>query len=319
MFLIACLTDHCCQLLIRCKNYVIQTTCQQQRDLGELGVAEEVLLRQRLGQTLGYGDLGRHALGKVGFHLVQLTVWFTQVSTCISYFIFIGNTLFAMFPMEVLPYMIRNDTVINQSDMVVDLGSRVNQGLGVPLLSIDNVAKLSCDRDLGYQCQEQSSVEHRSLFANFTEDTIPWSAFTTAIATSLPSNMTEVTSQPATSTETTVTQTAATSVSTSAVTETTASLSPTSMSPSVTMVTEVPHNATTTHSVNDSTLQPSPAYYEVSTSPVLALVILFPLPFFLLTSLIRKVRYIGPFSTIATATLFLGACAILIFIIARKC
>jgi hypothetical protein len=49
----------------------------------------------------------------------------------------------------------------------------------------------------------------------------------------------------------------------------------------------------------------------VSTAPDLKLVVLFPLPVLILTSLIRNVRYLAPISSIATFALFAGAISVL--------
>ena len=51
------------------------------------------------------------------------------------------------------------------------------------------------------------------------------------------------------------------------------------------------------------------------TAPDLRLLVLFPLPIFVFTSLIRNVRYLAPMSSIATAALIGGAVSVLVFLI----
>lgn len=52
-----------------------------------------------------------------------------------------------------------------------------------------------------------------------------------------------------------------------------------------------------------------------STAPDLKLVVLFPLPIFLCTSLVRNVRFIAPFSSISTVAMVAGAVAVLTYVI----
>jgi hypothetical protein len=75
-------------------------------------------------------------------------------------------------------------------------------------------------------------------------------------------------------------------------------------------------NSTTPRPFPASTMKPG--INKISSAPDLWIIILFPLPFFLLTSLIRKVRYLAPFTSIATAALAAGAISVLGFIVMCK-
>lgn len=55
VLLIATLTNHCCQLMVRCKYYAIDKVIEVERERGRLSSEEMDELRVRLGRTLGYG------------------------------------------------------------------------------------------------------------------------------------------------------------------------------------------------------------------------------------------------------------------------
>ncbi len=57
-----------------------------------------------------------------------------------------------------------------------------------------------------------------------------------------------------------------------------------------------------------------PKIYWTSISPKMQLLFFIPLPFFILTSMIRSLRVLSPFTVLATAALFTGAIAVLSFI-----
>ncbi len=59
-----------------------------------------------------------------------------------------------------------------------------------------------------------------------------------------------------------------------------------------------------------STPNPTPKVYYISTAPDMRLLCIIPLLFFIITSLVRKLRYLSPFTVIATFALFVGAIAV---------
>lgn len=106
----ATLTDHCCQLMLDCKKRLIQQICSNSVAVSSVEEDDVPQLRERLHKTLGYGDLGRRIYGMWCFHLIQFAVCFTQFTTCVSYFVFIGNTIYEMFPVR--------DTTVPRLDAV---------------------------------------------------------------------------------------------------------------------------------------------------------------------------------------------------------
>lgn len=67
-----------------------------------------------------------------------------------------------------------------------------------------------------------------------------------------------------------------------------------------------------------TTIMPTPVIYMISTAMDLKLLMLFPLGFFLLTSLIRKLRRIAPFSVIASVALAIGAVSVFTYMCIGK-
>jgi len=121
VFFVATLTDHCCQLMLDCKKRLIQQICSNSVAVSSVEEDDVPQLRERLHKTLGYGDLGRRIYGMWCFHLIQFAVCFTQFTTCISYFVFIGNTVFEMFP-------VRQSTLPRLGD--IPASYRIKAGVG---------------------------------------------------------------------------------------------------------------------------------------------------------------------------------------------
>jgi hypothetical protein len=100
VLIIATLTDHCIQVMLNCKNAFIEQICRESVAVKSVDSADVPRLRERLQLSVTYGDLGQRVYGSWCFHLIQFAVWFTQFTTCISYCIFIGNTVYEMFPLR---------------------------------------------------------------------------------------------------------------------------------------------------------------------------------------------------------------------------
>ncbi|XP_076453114.1 uncharacterized protein LOC143288471 [Babylonia areolata] len=124
VLLIASLTAHCCNLLVKCKYHAIQLLLLENREKGstqagrknsnnsddslstaceeefEKGVDEDgsSLFKKKLIRSLNYGDIGRICFGKTGVALVNIPIVITQFGFCVAYYIFIGNTIQSMFP-----------------------------------------------------------------------------------------------------------------------------------------------------------------------------------------------------------------------------
>jgi len=245
VFLVATLTDHCCQLMLDCKKRLIQQICSNSVAVSSVEEDDVPQLRDRLHKTLGYGDLGRRIYGMWCFHLIQFAVCFTQFTTCISYFVFIGNTVYEMFP-------IRQSTE--------------------PLLG-DASANYHINADVGY-------VETYAFNNPFASNRIVSS-----------------TSRPSTSLS--YSNTTFDNVTTSANVTTARSLTTNYPMSTAEIMTVVPaHNVT---------------YISISDAPDLRLITLWPLPIFLVTSLVRNIRYLAPMSFVASMGLLLGIASVLGF------
>jgi len=247
---VATLTDHCCQLMLDCKKRLIQQICSNSVAVSSVEEDDVPQLQERLHRTLGYGDLGRRIYGMWCFHLIQFAVCFTQFTTCVSYFIFIGNTVFEMFPVirSTLP---RLDS-FPASDYV----------------------------ETGVRNAEPHT------FIKPSAPSFDHSAISVPVTTSLYSNTTFAN------------VTTATNVTTVS-SLTTASNDPLSTAEIMTLFPA--HNIT---------------YISITTAPDLRLIILWPLPIFLATSLVRNIRYLAPMSLVASLALFLGVVSVLAFMFA---
>lgn len=100
--MIALVTDHCCQLIIKCKKAAVQkvldTVCLSDVTDVESQHTQAALLRNTVEKRMLYGDIGRIAMGKWGVLLVNVALLATQYGFCVGYFIFLGETIALMFP-----------------------------------------------------------------------------------------------------------------------------------------------------------------------------------------------------------------------------
>ena len=89
--LIALATDHCCNLIVKCKRIAIKKICN--RMVAEGYVQYHIDKREKhLGRSLSFGQIGKVAMGKLGTFLVDTSILITQFGFCTGYFIFLGNT-----------------------------------------------------------------------------------------------------------------------------------------------------------------------------------------------------------------------------------
>jgi len=100
VLIIALITDHCCQLIIKCKKAAVQKVLDivpQSKDVESQDV-NMTQIRNTVEKRMLFGEIGRIALGKWGVLLVNAALLATQYGFCIGYFIFMGNTITSMFP-----------------------------------------------------------------------------------------------------------------------------------------------------------------------------------------------------------------------------
>ncbi|XP_046557366.1 proton-coupled amino acid transporter 4-like isoform X2 [Haliotis rubra] len=107
LVLIAIVTDHCCHMIVKCKykaiDVVVDTQLQGEPGITNAGdiVIENALsveIREKLLRNLSYGDVGKIIYGKCGLYYVNFCLFITQFGFCVAYFIFVGNTIRAIFP-----------------------------------------------------------------------------------------------------------------------------------------------------------------------------------------------------------------------------
>ena len=287
VILIAALTDHCIGLLVKSKHILISKITTEEAEKCHLNSHEISSLRKRLERTISYGDIGRHVFGNCCFHLIQIAVWFTQYTTVIAYFIFIGNTIYKMIPQE-LPFanMTNVTEFHSRSDFIAQ---------GVPFLAIENVGREVRDVSLwdstGYSLYDvniSSTPDPYVTISNFTD-----------LANVTATTLKELTTATLYSSTADVTTDAAVST-----------VEPENVTGEVT-------TPVTTENSTNATNPTFPTIHQVP-GVDMRFLILVPLPFFLLTSLLRRIRGIAVFSTIATLALFLGAVAILIIMLVGR-
>jgi len=88
IMVIALVTDHCCKLLVHCKNTLPNAS----------GLAT-------------YGDVGTQIMGKKGKILVDIFLIFTQTGFCIGYMIFISKNIDSFMPSEITDLRIMSSGV----------------------------------------------------------------------------------------------------------------------------------------------------------------------------------------------------------------
>jgi len=233
--------------MLDCKKRLIQQICSNSVAVSSVEEDDVPQLRERLHRTLGYGDLGRRIYGMWCFHLIQFAVCFTQFMTCISYFVFIGNTVFEMFPVKLSPQPRLDDIAAG----------------GYIEASVRNAELYAFNKSIVSSVTE-ATASHAVTFAPYTGSNVTFTNVSTLTDVTTASLLT--TNQPVSTAE---------------------------------MLTLLPAHNTT--------------YISVTTAPDLRLIILWPLPIFLATSLVRNVRYLAPMSLVASVSLFLGILSVLAF------
>ena len=308
--------------MVRCKYYVIDKVVAEETEKGDLSPGEIQKIRTTLGRTLTYGDIGMKVFGRWCYHLIQIAVWFTQFTTAIAYFIFIGNTVYELFPMIPLEINVHNSSVPAGPHVMTG-----DPGLGVPMLNLPYVGHKTgeltngtfespSDFILGLSKRDLSGiyVENQPL------DMDMYSWMESSNANSVYSSKKNIYTMSNVSTADPIQN---------AITVT--------FEPIITNVTTVPTvnpNITTTAASNSTdnttipprttksgplpTAPPTAAISWIPSAPDLKWVVLFPLPFFLLTALIKKVRLIAPFSFIATVFLGIGAMSVFVYLMHGK-
>ena len=129
---IALMTNHCCQLIVKCKNVAVSTLLESSPHYQELvneGCHQELAkLKEKIEKEMTLGDIGKVAVGQWGVRIVNFALVLTQTGFCVSYFIFMGQTIKDMFPGNLksvnitsnnnTPYHLQDGNMQNSSSMV---------------------------------------------------------------------------------------------------------------------------------------------------------------------------------------------------------
>lgn len=269
VFAIATLTDHCCQILIRCKVYIIEKTIKQQLEKEKISESDIPALHERLQLTIGYGDVAMRVYGAWCFHLTQAAICFTQFMVCVMYFVFIANTIAEIYPMQ---------ASCNTSEGAPPIKSMIRVktergGSGIPMLHIPSLNLSARYRRSASTCNSSCKIALASGKNPRTRTDLKMGLMSLGEKEEPPVQDQRISGESINSKY---------------------------------ILSRLQFNGTDCPPEN-VTLKP--------TAPDLRLVVLFPLPIFVFTSLIRNVRYLAPMSSIATAALIGGAVSVLVFLI----
>ena len=105
---IALLTDHCCVLIVKCKQKLIANMMEERLRQGVTDVNALNREAAELGRTMNFGEVAKRCLGRTGIVLTNVALMVTQFGFSIGYFIFFGNTLRAIMKHFVV---VRNGTL----------------------------------------------------------------------------------------------------------------------------------------------------------------------------------------------------------------
>lgn len=290
LILIALVTDHCCHLIVKTKYHAIRHVIQMYRaatqaqpqgassstrdsdaemfssdedeDIVICDVDEVSMMEQHMLKHMSYGDIGQISMGKFGRIIVNFCIAVTQFCFCVNYSIFLGNTVYSLFPSNVC-----NNGIANVDNVSV-------------------VAKVEPFCELRYLGLVQSSEikpSKRSVesLANFS-----YTGDLSDSNESLPTLM------PLTLLNGSVTGALLENISTT---------------------TEMPFANTTSISMSNITGE-----IIQSTAPDLKLLVLAPLPLFLVFALFRNVRKMGFVSVLANMSILLGSVSVFLYLVVGK-
>ena len=158
--------------MVRTKYFVIDILMEEEQSSRQHTPREMAELRAKLNRTVGYGDLGRIALGKWCAYLIDFAVWFTQFLTMVAYFIFLANTFYTLFPLRLAeiplnPSIPKHGGIVGNICPISDLDGGFYEprtDIGVPMLNIPNLnsATIECEYPPG---NRQEQIRHkRSTF-----------------------------------------------------------------------------------------------------------------------------------------------------------
>ena len=272
-------------------------------DMDEVSLMEHHMIKH-----MSYGDVGQVCFGKPGLYVVNACIAMTQFCFCVAYFIFIGNTIQALFPYEECRSAIQG--VDNISMPLNSTPECKIMYLDIQPV-VDNQKRLHILHRHGRSVAFSSNIS--SLAVDFPNLDIANGDNLINNASSLAVNVPylDVAADENSTNITTVVAPTTTEFSSSATTssEFSPSLSPSTESFSSTVSPEL-QNETEPHGLVGFVLQ--------TTSPNLIYLVASPLPIFIIFALIRSVRNMGWISILANLCIFVGCVSVLFYIFVGK-
>ncbi|XP_061169104.1 uncharacterized protein LOC133178388, partial [Saccostrea echinata] len=288
LLLIALLTDHCCHLIVKTKYHAIKQviamyeagkgtsknstavkdssselfSSDEDEEIVIYDLDEKTLMEQHLLKHMSYGDIGQISMGKIGRIIVNICIGVTQFCFCVGYSIFLGNTIFSLFPAKVC-----NNAILNVDNVSVssDVPSCELRYLGLLPSSNIRPAKRSLSDLPNISFPEVQFTENITV-SSLMSSALLTGNLTDLVTTALPLN-----------------------------------ISSTMLAPHI--------NATSAAMLNIT------GEVIQSTAPDLKLLVLSPLPIFLLFALFRNVRKLGFISVMANVSILVGSASVFLYLV----
>lgn len=276
-------------------------------------IDHESFLKQHMMKHMSYGDVGRISIGNIGLVIVNICIAITQFGFCVAYFIFIGNTIYSLFPVMTCHngminasysynYTPCNPEIVPSSILdLEDVDSIFKRSVGNETVtdSFENTSFIVPPTEV-YNSTKLQTLLNDSVSINSTR-TGHWKDPTTYLTTVRPDQFIE---NATTLTDGTLDRTKTISEpSTTFVSGTTTLISENSDSPGF------EEESTATASLTPPNLS------YISSAPNLRLLVLTPVPLFLTFALIRNVRNLGGISVAANIAILIGCVSVMTFIL----
>ncbi|KAL4240014.1 hypothetical protein ACF0H5_000809 [Mactra antiquata] len=98
-------------------------------------------IKEHMTSNMSYGDVGKLAFGGIGVAVVNFCIALTQFGFCVNYFIFIGNTVHALFPIH-LCFNVSN-TRVCKTIHDEDINGGITTVLPTTTTSVNNYSTIS--------------------------------------------------------------------------------------------------------------------------------------------------------------------------------
>ena len=262
-------------MMVRCKYFVIDIMLEEEKSRGTTNPQELQRYKAKLEKTIGYGDLGQIALGKWCAYLIDFAVFFTQFLTCVAYFIFLANTIYTIFPLEPAAIPLNQSYPVENQDLLQSYPCVVSNTSSGLYLEPPVIVNGIPMLNIPQTSNDPVCRNPQSVPPILNFDS----------KDNVPESDLEI-------------------------------LSSIGKDIDSSQIENDNKNGTNTTVAPTTTTAPPkpPKVFWKSISPKMQLLFFIPLPFFILTSMIRSLRVLSPFTILATVALFAGAIAVLSFI-----